>query len=158
MPSTSANITDLVMQTPFELNLQKLSLEALLDERERNRQREADIDNELLERKRKASSDAVKKFVQDMKSHGFSERDTLNAVKAEFAGEPAVGASSGSKKAGKGSAARGSGPRVGATYVNPNDPSQTWTKSTSLGAPARWLSRLVAESEHKSYEPFEQRS
>jgi DNA-binding protein H-NS len=140
------------METPFQLNLSKLTLDGLRAQQEHQAQLARDLEQEIARRRDEALTEIVDEMWAKARGLGFSDKQIMAAlspkVKKAFARATAEPAAA---PAGEGPKDK---PQVGETYANPNDPSQTWTKTTRLGAPARWLHALVVASEAKTYEQF----
>ena len=141
------------METPFQLNLSKLTLDGLRAQQEQQAQLARDIEAEIVRRRDESLTQLVDDMWKKARELGFSDKQVMAALSpkvkkayADAAAAPATAPTSAEGPRDK--------PQVGETYVNPNDTAQSWTKTTRLGAPARWLHALVMASDAKTYEQF----
>ena len=139
------------METPFQLNLSKLTLDGLRAQQEQQALLARDIEAEIVRRRDEALNQLVDDMWKRARELGFSDKQVMAALSpkvkkayAEATAIPATTSTEGPRDK----------PQVGETYANPNDPAQSWTKTTRLGAPARWLHALVMASEARTYEQF----
>ncbi|MBN9408803.1 MAG: hypothetical protein J0H69_06585 [Burkholderiales bacterium] len=145
------------MDTPFQLNLSKLSLDGLRAQQEQQAQLARDIEAEIARRRGEALTQLVDEMWSKARGLGFSDREVMAALSPKVKKAYARAADA-PLPATAPAPASADGPRdkpqVGETYANPSNPEQTWTKTTRLGAPARWLHALVMASDDKTYEQF----
>lgn len=153
----------LAMETPFQINLSKLTLDGLRAQQEHQAQLARDIQAEIERRRGEALEQLIDEMWRRARELGCSDKEVMAALspkvkKAYARAAAAADASAPAPTAPAASPASPGGPRdkpmVGETYANPNDASQRWTKTTRLGAPARWLHALVMASDEKTYEQF----